>query len=161
MTFPPGDIKPSWGAMAAQNGFVGAPQQSQVPTQYWPRPIHIPVKPLDSPATVSPSSPFNFDEATPTTPSEKLLYHHPPATISPPSGGGGKVKRVRRKRCLVCEGCRRVQDCGTCSVCANKNSSGKCKLKRCEALLKKPSSTAVSHIINTCALLYYIITVLS
>ena len=59
-----------------------------------------------------------------------------------------KPKRTRRKRCLECEGCRRKDNCGVCSVCTNPNATNTvCKKRRCELLKTRPSAApAVSYL---------------
>ena len=107
------------------------------------RPVHYsPVKTIDSPEVASPSasSPFTFDnheEATPVTPLDG-----PGSLSSPTLLRADRKKRIRRKKCETCTGCLRQEDCGTCAVCTNPNSTNsKCKLRRCELLKRRPSTT--------------------
>ena len=61
------------------------------------------------------------------------------------SGVLTKPKRTRRKRCLECEGCRRKDNCGVCSVCTNPNATNTvCKKRRCELLKTRPSVVSCS-----------------
>lgn len=81
--------------------------------------------PLDSPGELpSPISP-----GTPVTPVNGVTS---PGLLK-------KKPRIRRKRCNVCEGCLRQEDCGTCTVCRNSNrTNSKCKMRRCKLLTQRP-----------------------
>lgn len=51
------------------------------------------------------------------------------------------VKRVRRKRCGNCPGCLKTENCGTCVVCTNPNSTNTvCRSRRCDMLTNRPVS---------------------
>ncbi len=106
---------------------------------------------LNLPARTLPESPrpslmsntqpdlFNFIESS--------SSHHlagPPGSLglsgSNASSMAKKPKRVRRKRCLTCEGCLRKDNCGTCSICTNSNATNTvCKMRRCDVLKRRPS----------------------
>ena len=124
-----------------------------------------PVQQLESPAdSQSPETPAKGPQAPeaerePLTPS---LITEIPTTMSSFTAGSGlptingapipfpssslsgvlkKPKRTRRKRCLECEGCRRKDNCGVCSVCTNPNATNTvCKKRRCELLKTRPSA---------------------
>lgn len=82
---------------------------------------------------------------------------HPVGSTSP--SPAKKPKRVRRKRCLTCEGCLKKDNCGTCSVCTNSNATNTvCKMRRCDVLKRRPS--VVSEEI-TCHSAYLCLTVCS
>ena len=101
--------------------------------------LPTPCSPLRSPSVVSP-----FHSAdTPTSPSLPPLTT--PTTSSATSPVKTSVKRTRRKRCGVCMGCRRTENCGRCVVCTNPNSTNTvCKQRRCEFLLQRPSALVSS-----------------
>lgn len=105
--------------------------------------LPTPCSPLRSPSLVSP-----FHSAdTPTSPS--LQPPTTPTTSSATSPVKTSVKRTRRKRCGVCTGCRRTENCGRCVVCTNPNSTNTvCKQRRCEFLLQRPSAQ-VSSVVTT------------
>ena len=67
----------------------------------------------------------------------------PPLAVNPTgrtSPSPTKKKRVRRKRCWTCEGCLRKDNCETCSVCTNSNTTNSvCKMRRCDVLKRRPS----------------------
>lgn len=57
-----------------------------------------------------------------------------------------KIKRSRRKRCLNCEGCRRTDNCGRCTVCTSPkltSSNSICKSRRCHILQRRPSTPSL------------------
>ena len=69
------------------------------------------------------------------------------------TGGLKKPKRTRRKRCLKCEGCRRKDNCGVCSVCTNPSAINPvCKKRRCELLKIRPSAVPVSQLLASSSL---------
>lgn len=108
-----------------------------------------PVKTAGSPVLPSPVSPFECFNGSPLVTdhnSTRSFTDSPAAAASyqlPP-----KAKRPRKKRCLNCEGCRRTENCGRCSVCTNPNATPNsiCKNRRCSTVLKKRPSTLVSCI---------------
>ena len=119
--FPAGPL-PGWGQSA---GLPGAVKQASVPAR-----LVSPMVPLESPKKEPPSSPLTSLSESPQTRSE----------CSSPV----RKKRTRRKRCGVCEGCLKKDNCGSCSVCTNPNSTNSiCKHRRCDALIKKRSSLSV------------------
>jgi len=110
-------------AFSPQNAFCCHSRQS--PYGFGPK-WHSPSSP----------SPFSFEDFTPRpgTPSEGTLPTASPNSLRK------KLPRTRRKRCGVCAGCTRKDNCGTCCVCTNPNATNSiCKLRRCEALKRKPS----------------------
>ena len=136
-----------------------------------------PVQQLDSPAeSQSPETPAKTvlvpEEREPLTPS---LVSEAPSTMSSFIAGSGlptvtgapmsfpslsltgglkKPKRTRRKRCLECEGCRRKDNCGVCSVCTNPNATNTvCKKRRCELLKTRPSAVPVSQLLASSSLI--------
>ncbi|KAG5270495.1 hypothetical protein AALO_G00193290 [Alosa alosa] len=65
--------------------------------------------------------------------------HHQQAQseLSAVANGNGKKKR---KRCGICEPCRRRVNCEQCSSCRNRKTGHQiCKFRKCEELKKKPS----------------------
>ena len=92
---------------------------------------------------------------------ESVKVEPPPLPSAPSPGGespGGattsgecpsplrKAKRTRRKRCGLCEGCQRKDNCGSCSVCTNPSSTNSiCKYRRCEVLTRRRPSGTVSR----------------
>ena len=127
--------------------FGGIAVQPHIPSlPVWSSPEKMPlaVTPIkcniNSPEVASPSSPslFNFEDCTsrPETPGEGAGTG---PTVSPNSLRK-KPPRTRRKRCGMCVGCTRKENCGACCVCTNPNATNSiCKLRRCEALKRKPS----------------------
>ena len=144
---PPGTQPPTpsveSGRMAAFGANGTPPPMVSLPI--WPSPHKMPfavtpvkVPTLDSPEVASPCSPspFSFEDFTPRpgTPSEGTLPTASPNLLRK------KLPRTRRKRCGVCVGCTRKDNCGCCCVCTNINATNSiCKLRRCEALKRKPS----------------------
>ncbi|XP_036607337.1 methylcytosine dioxygenase TET3 [Trichosurus vulpecula] len=53
--------------------------------------------------------------------------------------GGCGDGRKKRKRCGMCEPCRRLENCGACTSCTNRRTHQICKLRKCELLKKKAS----------------------
>ncbi|XP_043842287.1 methylcytosine dioxygenase TET3 [Dromiciops gliroides] len=51
--------------------------------------------------------------------------------------GGCGDGRKKRKRCGMCEPCRRLENCGACTSCTNRRTHQICKLRKCELLKKK------------------------
>lgn len=73
------------------------------------------------------------------------------------SGVLKKPKRTRRKRCLECEGCRRKDNCGVCSVCTNPNATNTvCKKRRCELLKTRPSATTAVPAVSYLHVVYFV-----
>lgn len=105
-----------------------------------------PVQQADSPAEgQSPETPAKpvpvLEETTPVATNVTGFPMVNGTALSFPSSNisGKKPKRTRRKRCLECEGCRRKDNCGVCSVCTNKNATNTvCKKRRCEMLKTRP-----------------------
>lgn len=88
-----------------------------------------------------PHTPTSFSAGSGVPTINRTLSFPPSSTL--PGGGMGKPKRTRRKRCLECEGCRRKDNCGVCSVCTNPNSTNTvCKKRRCELLKTRPPVVA-------------------
>ena len=105
------------------------------------RPVQFSPMKIDSPEVPpSPSSPVGsetHEEATPTTPGERVSSTSPNLL---------RKKRTRRKPCGGCRGCLRQEDCGQCSVCTNpNNTNSKCKQRRCETLKRRPSVMVCSY----------------
>lgn len=78
-----------------------------------------------------------------------LFINHPllgrvyplPNTKNPPKSVVRKKKGIRYKRCMMCAGCLRVDDCMDCVNCDSKHHGvGKrkqlCKAKRCGRLVR-------------------------
>ena len=125
-----------------------SPADSQSPALEEPSPALVmnggPVKEENTPLTPSlmsemPTTPISLSGSVPTI-SRSMSF--PSSNLS---GVLKKPKRTRRKRCLECEGCRRKDNCGVCSVCTNPNSTNTvCKKRRCELLKTRPVVAAVS-----------------
>nr|XP_046172598.1 CXXC-type zinc finger protein 5 isoform X1 [Oncorhynchus gorbuscha]XP_046172599.1 CXXC-type zinc finger protein 5 isoform X1 [Oncorhynchus gorbuscha]XP_046172600.1 CXXC-type zinc finger protein 5 isoform X1 [Oncorhynchus gorbuscha]XP_046172601.1 CXXC-type zinc finger protein 5 isoform X1 [Oncorhynchus gorbuscha]XP_046172602.1 CXXC-type zinc finger protein 5 isoform X1 [Oncorhynchus gorbuscha]XP_046172603.1 CXXC-type zinc finger protein 5 isoform X1 [Oncorhynchus gorbuscha] len=50
--------------------------------------------------------------------------------------------KKKRKRCGMCQPCRRRINCETCSSCRNRKTGHQiCKFRKCDELKKKPSAT--------------------
>ena len=80
------------------------------------------------------------------------MSHPPPLSGTPGNTSPSpKKKRIRRKRCWTCDGCQRKENCGTCSVCTNMNATNSvCKMRRCEALKRRPSLVSLWTFILHC-----------
>lgn len=114
-------LPPPW--QVIPNG-LGDPFQSQLATQ---------CSPLESPAATV--HPFHFSATSSPIP----LPPPPPSSPLKLTTTAAGVKRTRRKRCGQCTGCQRTDNCGSCVVCTNPNSTNTiCRLKRCEILLQRP-----------------------
>ena len=99
----------------------------------------VPESPQPPLASNTQSDPFNFFTSSNLHNPAVLPIGHPTRGSTSPSPAK-KPKRVRRKRCLMCEGCLRKDNCGTCSVCTNSNATNTvCKMRRCDVLKRRPS----------------------
>ena len=125
---------------------TSSPVQQQVDSPAESQSPETPVKTGPALEETTPLTPTLVNEF-PTTPSSLTAGTGVPmvngTTMSFPSsnlsGGLKKPKRTRRKRCLECEGCRRKDNCGVCSVCTNSNATNTvCKKRRCEMLKTRP-----------------------
>lgn len=131
----------------------------------------------ETPAAAAAKGPMPEAEREPLTPN---LLTETPTTMSSFTAGSGlstlngapvpfpspslsgvlkKPKRTRRKRCLECEGCRRKDNCGVCSVCTNPNATNTvCKKRRCELLKTRPSAVpAVSYFVHVLHLVQFLL----
>ena len=98
---------------------------------------------------LTPATTANESSAVSVSVTSTINRENNPSNVSP-LNAVKKVKRIRRKRCLKCEGCLRKENCGVCSVCTNPNATNSvCKMKRCDALKRRPSSV-VSECVDMC-----------